>query len=123
MVDTSNRRKTDREPEVRRLAFALGETAIRLKTTVPIAGFHPEGLPVKARPRFTVSDGELVLVLEPAEEGGYLVESPLDPELVTQAETLEGAFENARDAALALREARRKLQILFKRASEKSQKS
>lgn len=78
---------------------------------------------MKARPRFTVSDGELVLVLEPAEEGGYLVESPLDPELVTQAETLEEAFENARDASLALRESRRKLQIQPKKASEKSRKS
>ena len=63
-----------------------------------------------AKPKsYTVSDGKLVLSLEPAEEGGYVVTSPLDPELVTQAETVEEAFANARDAALALKESRRKL--------------
>jgi antitoxin HicB len=59
--------------------------------------------------RYTVSDGDLVLTLELAEEGGYVVTSPMDPELVTQAETLAEAFENARDAAQALRESRQKL--------------
>ena len=57
---------------------------------------------------YTVSDGKLVLLLEPAEEGGYIVMSPLDPALITQAETVEEAFVNARGAALALRESRRK---------------
>ena len=41
---------------------------------------------------YTVSDGELVLVLWPAEEGGYNVTSPLDPALITQAESVEEAF-------------------------------
>ena len=50
----------------------------------------------KSQP-FTVTDGELVLVLQPAEEGGYVVTSPFDPHILTQAETLEEAFENARD--------------------------
>jgi antitoxin HicB len=59
--------------------------------------------------RYTVSDGKLVLSLEPAEEGGYVVTSPLDPELITQAETLEEAFANARDASQALKQARVKL--------------
>jgi len=45
-----------------------------------------------------VSDGELVLFLWPAEEGGYNVTSPLDPALITQAETVEEAFVMARDA-------------------------
>ena len=58
---------------------------------------------------YTVSDGELVLCLEPDEEGGYIVTSPLDPELVTEADSLDEAFENARDAAEALKESRRKL--------------
>ena len=58
---------------------------------------------------YTVSDGEFVLVLEPAEEGGFTVTSPLDPELFTEAETLEEAFRNARDAADALSESRKKL--------------
>ncbi len=52
-----------------------------------------------ARKRYTVSDGKLVLHLEPAEEGGYLVTSPIDPELITVPETVEEALENARDAA------------------------
>ncbi len=29
--------------------------------------------------RYTVSDGKLVLTLEEAEEGGYVVTSPMDP--------------------------------------------
>jgi antitoxin HicB len=61
---------------------------------------------------FVVSDGKMVLHLAPAEEGGYVVTSPLDPELITEAETIEEAFENAADAATALRQARQKL---FKR--------
>ena len=59
--------------------------------------------------KYTVSDGKLVLSLEAAEEGGYVVTSPLDPELITQAETIEEAFANARDAAQALKQARVKL--------------
>jgi predicted RNase H-like HicB family nuclease len=59
--------------------------------------------------RYTVSDGKLVLNLEEAEEGGYVVTSPLDPELITQAETIEEAFANARDAARALKQSRARL--------------
>jgi antitoxin HicB len=59
--------------------------------------------------RYTVSDGKLVLSLEEAEEGGYVVTSPLDPELITEAETLEEAFANARDAAKALKQSRARL--------------
>lgn len=59
--------------------------------------------------RYTVSDGKLVLTLELAEEGGYTVTSPLDPGLNTEAETLEEAFEMARDAAAMLKAARAKL--------------
>jgi antitoxin HicB len=58
---------------------------------------------------YTVSDGKLVLTLELAEEGGYVVTSPLDPELITEAETIEEAFANARDAAASLKDSRRKL--------------
>ncbi len=61
------------------------------------------------RKQYTVSDGRLVLKLEAAEEGGYVVTSPLDPELITEAETIEEAFANARDAARALKQARAKL--------------
>jgi antitoxin HicB len=64
---------------------------------------------MKATKRYTVSDGKMVLCLELAEEGGYVVTSPLDPELITEAETVEEAFANALDAARALRQARAKL--------------
>jgi predicted RNase H-like HicB family nuclease len=59
--------------------------------------------------KYTVSDGKTVLLLEPAEEGGYLVSSPLDPELITDAETIEEAFAMAADCAKALKAARAKL--------------
>jgi antitoxin HicB len=59
--------------------------------------------------RYTVSDGKLVLNLEAAKEGGFVVTSPLDPELITQAESIEEAFANARDAAQALKQSRLKL--------------
>jgi predicted RNase H-like HicB family nuclease len=61
---------------------------------------------MKRKTEFTVSDGKMTLVLEPAEEGGYLVRSPFDPQLITESESLEAAFESARDAAEALAEAR-----------------
>jgi predicted RNase H-like HicB family nuclease len=64
---------------------------------------------MKKRNKFTVSDGEMVLILEPAEEGGYIVTSTFEPELITEAETLEDAFEMARDAIKALRASRAKL--------------
>jgi len=63
--------------------------------------------------RYTISDGKLVLTLEPAEEGGYVVTSPLDPELITEAESVEEAFEQARDAMKAVRQSRAKA---FRRA-------
>ena len=64
---------------------------------------------MKTKKNFTASDGRLVLNLQAAEEGGYIVTSRLDPELITEAETLEEAFINARDATKALRQARAKL--------------
>jgi predicted RNase H-like HicB family nuclease len=45
---------------------------------------------------YTVSDGEMLLILETAEEGGYVVTSPLDPELITEAESLDEAFQKVR---------------------------
>jgi antitoxin HicB len=59
--------------------------------------------------RYKVSDGKLVLDLEEADEGGYIVTSPMDPELVTEAETLDEAFANARDALKALKQSRTRL--------------
>ena len=60
--------------------------------------------------QFTVSDGKLVLILRVAEEGGYTVTSPFDPALITEAETIEEAFEMARDALKTLNQGRAKLQ-------------
>jgi len=59
--------------------------------------------------RYTISDGKMVLYLKDAKEGGYVVTSPLDPELITEAETVEEAFRNGYDAAKSLRQSRRKL--------------
>ena len=73
---------------------------------------------MKSKKRYTVSDGKLMLHLEPAEEGGYNVTSPLDPELVTQAETVEEAFINAYDAAKALKQARAKRQRRLTHAAQ-----
>ena len=64
---------------------------------------------------FIVTDGNLVLRLEPADEGGYVVTSPFNPDILTQAETLEEAFENARDV-VALFEADRKSERRRKKA-------
>jgi antitoxin HicB len=69
--------------------------------------------------RYTVSDGKLVLNLEEAEEGGYIVTSPLNPELITEAETLEEAFANARDAAKALKQSRARLMRQLESAASK----
>ena len=61
--------------------------------------------------QYTVSDGKLVLLLEEAEEegGGYVVRSPMDPELITEADSITEAFENASDALKALHASRKKL--------------
>jgi antitoxin HicB len=58
---------------------------------------------------YAVSDGKLVLTLVPAEEGGFIVTSPLDPELITEADTIEDAFRMAHDAVRSLRASRAKL--------------
>jgi antitoxin HicB len=59
-------------------------------------------------PFYVVSNGRLVLHLEPAEEGGYVVTSPFDPALITEAETIEEAFVMAEDVVQGLAEARAK---------------
>ena len=59
--------------------------------------------------QYTVSDGKMLLTLQEAEEGGFIVSSPLDPELITEAETINDAFMNARDALKALAKSRAKL--------------
>lgn len=71
--------------------------------------------------KFTVSDGKLVLVLWLAEEGGYTVTSPLDPALITEAETLEEAFAMAYDAQQCLGESRSRLANQIPEAAPQSE--
>jgi antitoxin HicB len=59
--------------------------------------------------RYTVSDAHMVLTLQEAREGGYVVRSPMDPALITEAETVPEAFEMARDAMKTLADGRAKL--------------
>ena len=59
--------------------------------------------------RYAVSDGKMVLTLEEAPEGGYVVTSPMEPALITEAETVAQAFEMARDAMKTLSDGRAKL--------------
>lgn len=66
--------------------------------------------------RYTISDGKLVLELRPAEKGWYAVSCPLDPELLTQARSIEEAFKNAYDARKALIAARRRMTATRPRA-------
>lgn len=61
---------------------------------------------------YTVSDGQLVLTLTEAEEGGFTVTSPMDPELITEAETIAEAFEFAHEVKRELAETR---QVFFDR--------
>jgi len=60
------------------------------------------------QPSFTVSNGDLVLTLQPAGDGWYAVSSPIEPHLHTQGKSVEEAFEMAYDGLAALREARAK---------------
>ncbi|MCI0700056.1 MAG: type II toxin-antitoxin system HicB family antitoxin [Planctomycetia bacterium] len=59
--------------------------------------------------KYTVTDGDLVLVLEP-DDGWYCVTSPFNPDIITQARTLEEAFEMARDVIETYKEYRAKQQ-------------
>ena len=50
--------------------------------------------------KYTVTDGELVLVLEP-DDGWYCVTSPFNPDIITQARTLDVARAPANFRAFA----------------------
>ena len=74
--------------------------------------------------RYSISDGKLLLTIEEAEEGGFIVTSPIDPGLITEAETISECFEMARDAMkelqLARQDLRRKIGVVPKRKGRKS---
>jgi predicted RNase H-like HicB family nuclease len=48
--------------------------------------------------RYQVSDGKMVLTLQRESNGWFVVTSPTDPAMITQARTIEEAFDMARDA-------------------------
>ena len=56
---------------------------------------------------YKVCDGDLVLELRPAGKGWYAVTSPMEPELHTQAKSIEEAFDMARDAMSMIWQMRR----------------
>ena len=56
--------------------------------------------------KYQVSDGKLVLTLVSHSDGGFVVTSPIDPAMITQAGDIEEAFAMARDAFAALSESR-----------------
>lgn len=61
-----------------------------------------------------MSDGNLVLKLEVLSEeegGGFGVISPMEPSLLTKADSLDEAFSMARDAIQSLLEARTEREI------------
>jgi predicted RNase H-like HicB family nuclease len=59
-----------------------------------------------AKRRYQISDGKLVLTLEPDEDGWFVVTSPTDPAMITQARSIDEAFAMARDAFAALADSR-----------------
>ncbi len=52
--------------------------------------------------QYTISDGKLVIVVKESRDGGYVVSSPLDPELFTEGETIDEAIHNAHEVASLL---------------------
>ena len=59
-------------------------------------------------PKYTITDGTLVLDIYDAEEGGFAVQGTFDRALITQGDTLKEVFEMAHDAAEMLDASRRK---------------
>lgn len=57
--------------------------------------------------QYNVSDGRLILTLEPKDKGLFLVQSPMDPEILASARTLREAFEKAYDVQRSLIASRR----------------
>jgi antitoxin HicB len=61
------------------------------------------------RIRYRITDEKMLLQIDDAQEGGFVVTSPYNPELITQGDTISEAFANARDAPRALRASHRKV--------------
>ena len=56
--------------------------------------------------RYQISDGKLLLTLESDGDGGFVVTSPIDPAMITQAASIDEAFAMARDAFASLAQSR-----------------
>ncbi|HEY7088741.1 MAG TPA: hypothetical protein VH518_11670 [Tepidisphaeraceae bacterium] len=52
--------------------------------------------------KYNVTDGKLLLTLQEEHGGWYVVTSPSDPAMITQARSIREAFRMARDATAAL---------------------
>jgi predicted RNase H-like HicB family nuclease len=59
--------------------------------------------------KYNVTDGKMLLTLQEDEDGWYVVTSPTDPALITQAKSIREAFVMARDAQAGLIASRRDL--------------
>jgi predicted RNase H-like HicB family nuclease len=94
-------------------AFAMARDALNelAQHRAERNGRRPARRPRSARTapakRYNVSDGTLVLTLQPMEKGLFLVRSPMDPEILASARTVREAFENAYDVQRSLIASRR----------------
>lgn len=68
------------------------------------------------RQPLTVSNGDFVLTLTVAGDGCYAVESPMEPQLITQARSIEEPFEMAYDAIAGLRDVRKPYRVAINKA-------
>lgn len=73
--------------------------------------------------KYNVTDGKMLLTLEEDEGGWYVVSSPSDPALLTQARSIREAFEMARDAQATLAASRRDLQRFEKAGKQRLRRS
>jgi hypothetical protein len=73
--------------------------------------------------KYNVTDGKLLLTLQEDEGGWYVVTSPSDLALITQARSIREAFEMARDAQAALAVSRRDLRRYDKTPKPKLRRS
>jgi predicted RNase H-like HicB family nuclease len=82
---------------------------MEMKTGIPACPYQ-SGHFSEPRKSFMVSDGQLTLnlvKLEPGEPNRYGVTSPIEPELLTEADSIGEAFSMAEDALVGLRESRK----------------
>ena len=72
-----------------------------------------------AKKKYTVTDGKMLLTLQEDEGGWYMVTSPTDPAMITQARNIPEAFDMARDAFAGLAASRADLRRWQRKAVTK----